>query len=60
MFTVRLNRATVATLSCARDRYISRIWFLWQTDRHPFNGLFSRTTWLSWHHGTRKVQSMWI
>jgi len=18
-------------------------------DRHPFNGLFSRTTWVSWH-----------
>jgi len=24
------------------------------TDRHPFNGLFSRTTWVSWH---QKVQT---
>jgi len=22
-----------------------------QTHRHPFNGLFSRTTWVSWHQG---------
>jgi len=21
----------------------------YQTDRHPFNSLFSRTTWASWH-----------
>jgi len=27
------------------------------TDRHPFNGLFSRTTWVSW---TREVKPFWI
>jgi len=21
-----------------------------RTNRHPFNGLFSNTTWISWHH----------
>jgi len=30
-----------------------------QTDRHPFNSLFFRTTWVS-RHRTRKVKPIWI
>jgi len=31
--------------------------FSTQTDRHPFNGLFSRTTWVSRH---QKGKLFWI
>jgi len=36
---------------------LSSKWSSYNTDKHPFNGLFSRTTWAD---GNRKVKPIWI